>query len=270
MKKLVETNHETNYSFDGAIDIIKKTQTEHKNGGPYTKLDQERRRLIVRKYHFERGFSAVKISEMIGVNRNTVNDDIKYIYSQIAEELGEHTVDTWALMQYQRMEAQRQRLLILLEDQSNTQGATTVEKMLSELDKEINQFISPIISRYDAKKTYTEITDDIIKEIVKFLILNRDIDKITGYKIDDILFDIIKIKNCDIEYAERVVSKMKVLGFELCRYERTLVPTYDLAIFGMMRGIISENKLKQIQKQIEERRKYEDSDDEVEPVTKTK
>lgn len=262
MKKLEDTNHETNYSSEDVVDTIKKTQTEHKNGGPYTKLDQEKRREIVRKYHFDRSYSAVKIADMIGVNRNTVNDDIKYIYSQIAEELGEHTVDTWALMQYQRMEAQRQRLLILLEDQSNTQGATVVEKMLSELDERIDKFISPIISRYDAKKTDNEITDDAVKEIVKSLVLKGDVDEVVFYGTDQMLFDIIKMKKCDIWYAKQVVSKMDTLGFELCRLHNIIIPTYDLARFAMMRGIISENELKQIKKKIEERREYESLEDE--------
>ena len=51
---------------------------EKRNGGPYTKKEQEQRRSKVYNLHFEKGHSAVKIAETINVNRNTINDDIKY------------------------------------------------------------------------------------------------------------------------------------------------------------------------------------------------
>jgi len=51
---------------------------QKKNGGPHTKKDKEKRQSEVYNLHFEKGYSAVRISEMINVNRNTLNDDIKY------------------------------------------------------------------------------------------------------------------------------------------------------------------------------------------------
>ena len=54
-----------------------------KNGGPYNKDDQEDRRNQVYMFHFEKGYSALKIAEMLDVNRNTVNEDIRYWNKQI-------------------------------------------------------------------------------------------------------------------------------------------------------------------------------------------
>jgi len=62
-----------------------------KKGGPYTKKDKEKRRTEVYTLHFEKGYSAVRIAEMLGINRNTVNEDIKYLYAQAVEELPRHT-----------------------------------------------------------------------------------------------------------------------------------------------------------------------------------
>ena len=46
---------------------------EIKKGGPYTKKEQDERRQEVFKLHFEKGYSASKIFEMLKVNRNTIN-----------------------------------------------------------------------------------------------------------------------------------------------------------------------------------------------------
>ena len=49
-----------------------------KNGGPYTKKEQEERKLDVYHLYFEENYSAVKIAEMLNVHRNTINEDIKF------------------------------------------------------------------------------------------------------------------------------------------------------------------------------------------------
>ena len=63
------------------------TVLEKKNGGPYNKKDQDKRRGQVHTLHFEKDYSAVKIAETLGINRNTINEDIKYWYSNIKEEV---------------------------------------------------------------------------------------------------------------------------------------------------------------------------------------
>ena len=71
---------------------------EKRNGGPYTKKEQEQRRSKVYNLHFEKGQSAVRIAEIIKVNRNTVNEDIKYRYSQITSDLKNRNIlEMWAL-----------------------------------------------------------------------------------------------------------------------------------------------------------------------------
>tara|TARA_B110000438_G_scaffold265269_1_gene278482 strand:+ start:356 stop:577 length:222 start_codon:yes stop_codon:yes gene_type:complete len=48
-----------------------------KDGGPYSKQQQAERRKKVNELYFEKNLSALKIAEMLGVNRNTINEDIK-------------------------------------------------------------------------------------------------------------------------------------------------------------------------------------------------
>ena len=59
---------------------------EIKKGGRYTKKEQEERRLQVYHLHFEQEKPAVKIAELLNVNRNTINDDIRYWHQQLASE----------------------------------------------------------------------------------------------------------------------------------------------------------------------------------------
>ena len=64
-----------------------------KEGGPYTKDERTKRQNEVARLHFEYGYSAVKIAGMMRVNRNTINSDIKYLYSSIKEELKQNTAN---------------------------------------------------------------------------------------------------------------------------------------------------------------------------------
>ncbi|MBM3910972.1 MAG: sigma-70 family RNA polymerase sigma factor [Thaumarchaeota archaeon] len=96
-----------------------------KKGGPYTKKEQDERRQEVFKLHFEKGYSAIKISEMLNVNRNTINEDIKYWRSELAEELN-HDVVTWAIEQFHSFESQKNRLVDQLEKEESIQSNHTV------------------------------------------------------------------------------------------------------------------------------------------------
>ena len=62
------------------------SMSEEKKGGPYTKPQQEKRREQVYQMYFEKGRSAVSIARELGVNRNTVNEDIKELSKQFGEE----------------------------------------------------------------------------------------------------------------------------------------------------------------------------------------
>ena len=61
---------------------------QEKRGGPYTKREQEERRLEVYHLHFEEKISAVEIADTLKVNRNTINEDIKFCREQLSNEFG--------------------------------------------------------------------------------------------------------------------------------------------------------------------------------------
>ena len=67
--------------------IYAKIKKLSKKGGPYSKNDKEKRMNEVYRLHFEYGYSARKIAELMKVNRNTINADIDYWFSRISKNV---------------------------------------------------------------------------------------------------------------------------------------------------------------------------------------
>lgn len=76
-----------------------------KAGGPYTKQQQDERRKKVNELYFEKRLTAVNIADVLGVNRNTVNEDIKLAYVQTGESFPDDSILLF-LNQIKKMEAQ--------------------------------------------------------------------------------------------------------------------------------------------------------------------
>jgi len=125
------------------------TELEKKKGGPYTKNEQEQRRKSVRELHFEKGYSAVKISEILGINRNTINEDIKNCYMQMADEIPEQNA-FFVLKQIDRLEMQRARLIERLEAETDFVKSISTEKLLFSVDNKIcSTFEKMIFNSWD-------------------------------------------------------------------------------------------------------------------------
>ncbi len=77
-----------------------------KKGGRYTKKEQEERKIEVYHLHFEQNKPALKIAELLNVNRNTINEDIHYWHKQIAGEFKSQDLKAKRRKQIQRIEIQ--------------------------------------------------------------------------------------------------------------------------------------------------------------------
>lgn len=223
-----------------------------KNGGPYTKSQQEKRRKKVYEMHFEKSKSALHISEELGVNRHTIEEDIKYWYCEISSKFEKTNVHELFAKQCERMEIQRTRLVSLLEKQQDVHLMLKIERMIFELDKAITKMIAPIIQN---KKD--EISDEEAISTVQHLVVSDEYGKSTIYSDKELLRDIIQHKNCDIVHAQKILDKIRSLGLELYRDDGFLVNAtkYDLLGFAESRNIIPDDKLKQVYSKIEEMHK---------------
>jgi len=117
---------------------------QEKKGGPYTKYDQNERKNKVYNLHFEKGYSAIKIAERLHVNRNTINEDIKYWYAKVSEELP-NSSSSLLLKQIQRLEAQQARLLEELEKCTEFKDKVILERLLFAINSRIASHASKIV-----------------------------------------------------------------------------------------------------------------------------
>lgn len=221
-----------------------------KNGGPYTKPEQEERRKQVYEMHFEKSKSAMQIAEELDVNRHTISDDIRYWYSELASEFDKMEVRDLFARQCERMEQQRTRLVQLMEKQQDVHAILKIERMIFDLDKAITKMIAPIL-----KQDKEEISKEEAVSVAESLILDDQYGKITTYSEREILRDIIQYKNCDISHAQKILDKIKSLGLELYKDEGFVVNAtrYDLLRFAESHNILSSEKLQEIYSRIEKR-----------------
>jgi len=230
-----------------------------KKGGPYSKKEQEERKIKVYHLHFEENKSAVEIAELLNVNRNTINDDIKYWHRQLASEFKAQDLTAKMTKQIQRMEIQRDRLLEDLDEVENFDEKIKLEKFVSDIDNRLAQLYSKMISSGKAILSPTvkldEIDEDEIKEFLRDLVL-EDVDPYNGNirSEDEFKFDFILKTKCNLKYTEIVLQKMQDLGLSICQTIKPYPNTdftniglpntdysqqYDFGKFAYLRGYVS-------------------------------
>ena len=119
-------------------------EVKSKKGGPYTKQQQEKRRDEVFKLHFEYGYSAVQIANLLNVNRNTINEDIKYWYSELYKTTNFKYSKDWLDKQFTRLEMQRARLRKELDEDISLKDRLQVERLITNIDLSISSLIVKI------------------------------------------------------------------------------------------------------------------------------
>ncbi|MCV0401220.1 MAG: hypothetical protein K5777_04505 [Nitrosopumilus sp.] len=240
-----------------------------KKGGRYTVKEQEERRIQVYHLHFEENKSAVKISELLDVNRNTINGDIAYWHSQLAHEFNAQDITAKMTKQIQRIEMQRDRLLEYLEDASSDEKFR-IEKFVSEIDDKLVRYYSKMILNgktiLEPTISSEQIDENEIRGVVRDLIFSSDTRGI--YSENDLKFNLIRETKCDIKHAEKILGKMKFFGLVLCEqterfdYFQTITNDYsvkyNLEKFANMRGYVTIDELGEIvQKRIDLEMKIE-------------
>lgn len=108
----------------------------HKRG-PYSKQELEKRRNEVYRLHFEYGYSGRKIAEMMNINRNTINGDIKHWYSKISNKNNILDPESTILLTIERLDLQRTRLREYLDKITEIQEKIPLERMIYDIDCKI-------------------------------------------------------------------------------------------------------------------------------------
>ena len=130
------------------------------------------------RLHFSLGYSAVKISDMLRVNRHTIESDIKQGYSILSKEWEKSNVESWFMKQIYRLEEQRTRLLKKLESSTGREYLST-ENLLKEIDVKIFYMQKDVLTSND---TIHEINIKIINRYLKQNFSEDRVVSIFGYR----------------------------------------------------------------------------------------
>jgi polynucleotide 5'-kinase involved in rRNA processing len=122
---------------------------------PFTRAERKERRDEVYKLHFEYGIPAIRIAEMIHLDRNTINKDLKVLYNKtIRDHNSDMTFDEVIEKQLLRLETQRDRLGLYLCDVKDTNSKITIERLIADIDFKvigvIERINQNIVQHYDA------------------------------------------------------------------------------------------------------------------------
>jgi len=116
------------------------SDAQKRKGGPQTEFQRMERQNQVCKLYFEYGYSAVKIAEMLNVNRNTVNSDIKDLHSTFQSNW--ENTSTVSILQNHvfSLMAQKSRLREELDAAKNLSDKLSIEKMILQVESRLHQF----------------------------------------------------------------------------------------------------------------------------------
>ena len=216
-----------------------------KTGGPYPKDERVKRQNEVSRLHFEYGYSATKISSMMKVNRNTINQDIKSLYSEIKEELKENSEDL-ILKQIGRLEAQRSRIaenIQVVKDSKFSYGTPEkirYEKILLDIDSKINDMLARINSDGTVNSpTEFKISPEQIRDFVLFLLIKYSQNP--SIKKEEILCEILNIFQCGTQEAEKIFLHIEELGLGYCKKFNGDAFVFDILEFTFLRRYLLSN-----------------------------
>lgn len=176
MKSDISSDFELNVSPEFITEGIKNAYRQHKKSGPYTKDEKMKRQNEVYRFHFEYGYSARKIAEMMKVNRNTINSDIEYWYGNISEKAETLDLESTIIKRVEGLEIQRTRLREMLDKTEDFQQKITIEKLLFDIEIRIAQINLKILESSDAALGIA------IHYINKWMKENNHEDEIVSYR----------------------------------------------------------------------------------------
>jgi len=172
-----------------------KPDTRRKKGGPYTKQEIIDRKNEVHRLHFEYGYSARKIADLMKVNRNTVNGDIDYWYSKIVQNFNMFDPAYAVMINLQRLDIQRSRLREQLDKTETFQEKLALERLILEIDSKILNTHNKLTNSTRNRNDYSiQIMNNWMKE-------NKNDKRFLT------LFDRISVSDKAIEKIDKIIKQ---------------------------------------------------------------
>ena len=112
---------------------LRLAKPKRKRFAPYTKAERTKRRKEVYRLHFELGIPAIRIAEMMKVDKNTVNNDIQLLYQELRKDAVTNLEDYFN-KQITRLESQRSRVMRYLDKAPDVTTKLMIERQLTDID----------------------------------------------------------------------------------------------------------------------------------------
>jgi hypothetical protein len=145
------------------LNLVKHRQNHKQKFAPYTRSQRRKRRMEVYKLHFEHGMPATRIAQLMKVDRNTINNDLKILYHEALNDYDPHNMSLDDILQKQllRLETQRDRLGLYLSDAKDINNKIAIEHQIADIDFKL---IGAIEKVYHKEGRFW---DEIIKKVNK-------------------------------------------------------------------------------------------------------
>ena len=177
-----------------------RTKIQRKNGGPYSKGDKDKRQDEVYRLHFEYGYSARKIAEMMNINRNTINRDVDYWYHKASKNFNYLDPENRIIMTLQRMEIQMSRLREQLDKVKTNSERMAIERLIFDINSKILHTHQQMGESYiRISKIGREYVNDFLKKE------NRDERVLSS-------FDLITVSQKAQEKIQKIINEDKRRG----------------------------------------------------------
>jgi hypothetical protein len=143
--------------------LVRDRQNNRQKFAPFTKSQRRKRRMEVYKLHFENGMPATRIAELMKVDRNTINNDLKILYHQALNDYDPEDMSLDDILQKQllRLETQRDRLGIYLSDAKDINDKIAIERLIADIDFKLIGVIEKV------NQNVFRFWEEIIKQINK-------------------------------------------------------------------------------------------------------
>ena len=106
---------------------------------------------------------ATRISELMKVDRNTINNDLKFLYRKALSDYNLENMSLEDILEKQlvRLETQRDRLGIYLSDAKDVTNKVTIERLIADIDFRVLTAVEKI------NHNTVQFYDEIIKSVNK-------------------------------------------------------------------------------------------------------
>jgi translation initiation factor 2 beta subunit (eIF-2beta)/eIF-5 len=182
------------------IDENKKlcqTMPKSRRGGPHPKYEREIIRNEVYRLHFDYGYSARKISELMKISRSTIKVDINYWYSKIKLNTNPLNPRYGIIATLERLSLQRTRLREQIDKTTDISEKIATERLLFDVDSKMGYIFQRMV---ESKINVNALTTKLMNNWLKRQKVN---DRAVSY------LDVFKVSKTGEEKIRRIIKEDK-------------------------------------------------------------